>query len=449
MWSPCSTTRATVSYHIPRRPRTAATAHQTAGCAATRTVRSTLSGSRTSRNRSGRVWPVAHAVRIHWPVVRPLEVGALERRLTLIRGSKGGFMRRVAGVIACAVVVRLVLPSQLAAQGGIIWGRVADTTGALLARATVSVEATGGRTTTNDQGNYEIRRVPAGTHTVRVRLLGYVPQTVRIAVSEEQTVRQDFSLRRQPIGLAPVDLVVGSRARHTAAEELAVPVDVYPAEALAQQGTSETSQILQALTPSVNFPRQSVTDANDIVRPFTLRGLSPDHTLVLLNGWRRHQTALVNNFAYGMAAGSSGVDLNAIPVSAIDRIEVLRDGASAQYGSDAIAGVVNVVTRRGRFAPFVNVTGGQYVPADYSIDGKTFNVNAGWGIGIGNGSLGLFAETLDREPTNRAWADKYDVSGTGLADSVDSKGKVVIKRNPVPQPNYHWGDGLERDVLTK
>src|SRR3989454_9256311 len=136
-------------------------------------------------------------------------------------------------------------------------------------------------------------------------------------------------------------------------------MDVYPAEALPQQGTSETSQILQALTASVNFPRQSVTDANDIVRPFTLRGLSPDHTLVLLNGWRRHQTALVNNFAYGMAAGSSGVDLNAIPASAIDRIELLRDGASAQYGSDAIAGLVNIVTKEGPVTPGVNGDGGR------------------------------------------------------------------------------------------
>src|SRR5207245_7562493 len=128
-------------------------------------------------------------------------------------------------------------------------------------RATVSVEATG-RTTSNDQGHYEIRGVPAGMHTVRVKLLGYVPQTVRIAVIEEQTVRQDFSLRRQPIGLAPVDLVVGSRARHTAAEELAVPVDVYAAEALAQQGTSETSQILHALDASPNVPRQPRPAAN-------------------------------------------------------------------------------------------------------------------------------------------------------------------------------------------
>src|SRR2546426_496173 len=368
--------------------------------------------------------------------------------LTLIRGSRGGFMRRVAGVIACAVVVLLLLPSRLAAQSGIIWGRVADTTGALLARATVSVEATGGRTTSNDQGNYEIRRVPAGTHTVRVRLLGYVAQTVRIAVSEEQTVRQDFSLRRQPIGLAPVDVVVGSRARHTGAEELAVPVDVYAAEALAQQGTSETSQILQALAASVNFPRQSVTDANDIVRPFTLRGLSPDHTLVLLNGWRRHQTALVNNFAYGMAAGSSGVDLNAIPVSAIDRIEVLRDGASAQYGSDAIAGVVNIVTKEGQFTPVVNVDGGRYVTDDYPDDGTTVDVNGGWGIGLGRGSLALFGEFLDRQPTNRAWADPFETSVTGLPDSIDNQGRVVVKRNPAPQPNHHWGDGLEKDIMT-
>ncbi|MGH7549033.1 MAG: TonB-dependent receptor, partial [Gemmatimonadales bacterium] len=317
-----------------------------------------------------------------------------------------------------------------------------------LARATVTIEAIGARATTNDQGDYEIRGVPAGTYTVRVRLLGYVPQTARVAVGEGQVARQDFSLGGQPIGLAPVDVIVGTRARHTAADELAVPVDVFTSEEIAQQGTTETSQILQSLSPSVNFPRQSVTDANDIVRPFTLRGLSPDQTLVLVNGWRRHQTAVVNTFAYGMPAGSSGVDMNAIPQSAIDRIEVLRDGASAQYGSDAIAGVVNVVIKEGRFTPFVNVSSGRYIPDDYPDDGTTVGVNGGWGIGLGRGSLGLFAEFLDRQPTNRAWADPFEDSGTGVADSVNSKGQVVIKGNPVSQPNHHWGDGLEKDVLT-
>src|SRR6266487_46219 len=352
-------------------------------------------------------------------------------------------MRRVEKILA----VLCVVPAVLVAQNGAIRGRIADAAGAPLARAMISAEGSGLHATSDEQGLYEIRSLSAGTYTVRVRLLGYVPQSARVTVGQV-AVTQDFALAAQPISLSPVDVVVGSRARHTAAEQLAVPVDVFTSEQIALQGTNETSQILQNLAPSVNFPHQSVTDATDIVRPFTLRGLSPDHTLVLLNGWRRHQTALVNTFAYGTSAGSSGVDLNAIPASAIDRIEVLRDGASAQYGSDAIAGVVNLVTRRGRFAPFANVTGGRYAAADYPHDGSTLNVNGGWGIGVGRGSLGLFAEGLDREPTNRAWADAYDMSGTGLADSVDSEGQVVIKRNPVPQPNYHWGDGLEKDYLS-
>jgi len=347
-----------------------------------------------------------------------------------------------------AVVLVLVSVGRLAAQGGIIRGHVADSTGAPLARASVNVEAIGAGAATDVKGDYEIRGVPAGTHTVRARLIGYVPQTVQVMVSEQAPARQDFALRAQPIGLAPVDVVVGSRARHTAAEELAVPVDVFPSELIRQQGVTETSQILQQLTPSVNFPHQSVTDAGDIVRPFTLRGLSPDQTLVLVNGWRQHQTALVNNFTYGMGAGSSGVDLNTIPQSAIDRIEVLRDGASAQYGSDAIAGVVNLVMKEGQFTPYVNVDAGRYITDDYPDDGTTTDVNGGWGIGLGRGSLALFGEFLDRQPTNRAWADPGDISVTGFPDSVNSQGQVVIKRNPVPQPSSHWGDGLEKDIMT-
>ena len=241
-------------------------------------------------------------------------------------------VKRLSLAVLCAAPLLVALPNRLDAQGGTIRGRVADAQGAPLPRAGVSVDAIGVRTTTDEQGSYEIRGVPAGTHTLRVRLLGYVPQSVQVTVSETQPTRRDFSLVVQPIALAPVDVTVGSRARHAAAEELAVPVDVFGADDIKRQGTTETSQILQALAPSVNFPHQSVTDAGDIVRPFTLRGLSPDQTLVLVNGWRQHQTALVNNFTYGMGAGSSGVDLNTIPQSAIDRMEVLRDGASAQYG---------------------------------------------------------------------------------------------------------------------
>ena len=356
-------------------------------------------------------------------------------------------MRRVESLLGLMVAF---LPAVALAQGSIS-GRVSDAAGAPLARAMVAAEGSGLSATTNDQGRYEIRGVSAGTYTLRVRLLGYVPQSVKVTVGQAPVVR-DFTLTEQPISLSPVDVVVGSRARHTAGEELAVPVDVFTSEEISQQGTSETSQILQNLAPSVNFPRQSVTDANDIVRPFTMRGLSPDHTLVLLNGWRRHQMAVLNTFAYGMGAGSSGVDLNALPGSAIDRIEVLRDGAAAQYGSDAIAGVVNVVLKEGGFAPFLNADVGQYstnATDRYINDGTTADVNGGFGVGLGRGSLAVFGEYLHRDPTNRAWPDSFLVDANGVADSIDpNTGRVLMKRNSLTQPNYHWGDGLEQDGMT-
>jgi iron complex outermembrane recepter protein len=337
----------------------------------------------------------------------------------------------------------------LAAQAGTIRGTISDSAGPGLANAAVTVEGTALRGVSGTGGTYEIRGVPAGTYTVRVRLIGYRSQSAEVTVPQADKVTRDFTLLRSPVQLAPIDVVVGSRARHTAEEELAVPVDIFPAEELQRQGSTETSIILQSVSPSVNFPRQSVTDAGDIIRPFTLRGLSPDQTLVLVNGWRRHQTAVVNTFNYGMPAGSSGVDLNTIPASALDRIEVLRDGASAQYGSDAIAGVVNLVMKDGAFTPFVNGDAGRYVSDDYGDDGTTVNVNGGWGIGIGRGSLGLFGEFRDRDPTNRAWADPFEDAGTGVPDSIDTEnGQVIEKRNPVEQPNHHWGDGLEKDVLT-
>jgi iron complex outermembrane receptor protein len=355
-------------------------------------------------------------------------------------------MRRAETLIA--IVLLACGATALAAQGGSIRGRVADPAGAPLPRAQVSVEGTGLRATSDDQGRYDIRGVGAGTYTVRVRLLGYVPQSARVTVAEAAAV-QNFTMAAQAIALSPIDVTVGSRARHTAAEELAVPVDVFTAEQLAQQGTSETSQILQALAPSVNFPRQSVTDANDIVRPFTLRGLSPDHTLVLVNGWRRHQMAVMNTFAYGMGAGSSGVDLNALPSGAVDRIEVLRDGASAQYGSDAIAGVVNVVMKEGAFAPFLNVESGGYATKDYPADGATTDINGGLGFGVGRGSLTLFGEYLHRDPTNRAWPDIFLADVNGVTDVIDTlTGRILQKRNSLTQPNYHWGDGLEKDAMT-
>jgi len=138
---------------------------------------------------------------------------------------------------------------------------------------------------------------------------------------------------------------LGTRSvRERTAVDSAVPVDVFSGEDLRTGNLTETSRMLQFAAPSFNFSTSTISDGTDIVRPSTLRGMNPDQTLVLVNGKRRHNTALMHvNGSIGR--GTAGVDLNAIPPSSIERIEVLRDGASAQYGSDAIAGVINIVLK--------------------------------------------------------------------------------------------------------
>ena len=139
-------------------------------------------------------------------------------------------------------------------------------------------------------------------------------------------------------------IVTGTRVTDRTVAESTSPIDIITPEALQATGTTELATALSRVLPSLNFPRPAVTDGTSAIRPAQLRGLAPDQVLVLVDGKRRHTTALLNvNGSQGR--GSSPVDLNAIPVSAIERVEVLRDGASAQYGSDAIAGVVNVVLK--------------------------------------------------------------------------------------------------------
>ena len=354
---------------------------------------------------------------------------------------------RAARALLSLFLLAASAPSLLA-QVGSIRGRVIDSTGAPLSGTILTVDGTAVRTQAASTGSYLLTGVPAGLHTVRARLIGYLPGAATVTVKAGASVTLEIKLARSAVSLAAVQVVVGSRAQHKAADEVAVPVDIIPVETIAKQGTTELSAIFQNVAPSVNFPRQSVTDADDIVRPFTMRGLSPDHTLVLVNGVRRHRTALVHTFAQGMPAGSNGVDLNAMPASAIERMEVLRDGASAQYGSDAIAGVLNLVIKSGEFSPFINADVGRYESADYPADGNTFNLNGGLGLKVGRGSLGLFTEYRNRQPTNRAWPEAGDQLKAGDADVVDANGKITRKNNPVAQPNHHYGDGLANDLLT-
>src|SRR5690554_6776985 len=195
--------------------------------------------------------------------------------------------------------------------------------------------------------------------------------------------------------------VVGSRLSVRTATEGSAPVDIISAEDLAAGGFTETAKALQYAVPSFNFPTSSITDGSDAVRPASLRGLSPDHTLVLVNGKRRHSSSLVHlNGTTGR--GSSNADLNAIPISAIKRIEVLRDGASAQYGSDAIAGVINIVLKDNAQGGDLSLSVGQ----TYEGDGEQFKLHGSVGFNLNDrGAFVIAAEYHDKARTNRAGLD--------------------------------------------
>ena len=216
--------------------------------------------------------------------------------------------------------------------------------------------------------------------------------------------------------VANVDEVVvtGTRTEGRTRLQSLAPVDVISTQALAQRGTPELAAALAALAPSLDFPRPAISDGSDSVRPATLRGLSPDQTLVLLNGLRRHTSALVNvNGSIGR--GAAAVDLNAIPSVALDHVEILRDGASAQYGSDAIAGVINLRLREAREGGSASVSYGLYDTdvkttrdpgGKHKTDGVTTTV-AGWqGLPLGDtGFLTLSGEYRFRNPTSRGDLD--------------------------------------------
>ena len=178
-------------------------------------------------------------------------------------------------------------------------------------------------------------------------------------------------------------------------------MDVLSQEALTSQGTTELAEALSDAAPSLNFPRPSITDGTDHIRPATLRGLAPDQTLVLVNSKRRHPSALVNvNGSVGR--GSAAVDLNAIPLAAIESVEVLRDGASAQDGSDAIAVVINLRLRDAREGGSTTVTYGEYnteVETErgqrHATDGGTLTASAWVGLPLGaEGFLTLTANIV-------------------------------------------------------
>ncbi|KPL49418.1 ligand-gated channel [Xanthomonas axonopodis] len=193
-------------------------------------------------------------------------------------------------------------------------------------------------------------------------------------------------------------IVTGTRVADRTVAESASPIDIISPQALESTGTTELATALSRAIPSLNFPRPAISDGSDAVRPAQLRGLSPDQVLVLVNGKRYHSTALINvNDTQGR--GSSPADLNTIPIAAVERIEVLRDGASAQYGSDAIAGVINVVLKGSGEGGSINGRYGKYSAGD----GEQYQLSGDAGFSFaGTGKVHLAAQAGHSDQTNRA-----------------------------------------------
>jgi iron complex outermembrane receptor protein len=313
----------------------------------------------------------------------------------------------VPSLCICAALLCVVQLRPLAAQQtGTVSGTVlAAETGAPLVGASVVIVGTARSVLTNTQGQYRLT-APPGAHAVRARLIGHEPAEREVTVTVGGNVTADFRLTATPLQLNEV-VVVGSRTSRTAVET-PVPVDVISARELMETGQTEVNQILGMLAPSFNASHQTIADGSDHINPASLRGLGPDQVLVLINGKRRHSSALVHvNNTFGR--GTVGVDMNAIPAAAIERIEVLRDGAAAQYGSDAIAGVINVVLKRqtdrlDATSTVGTTPGGRgfWDMAD-NHDGDQVNADANYGFGVGDrGFFNVTAQYLSRDATSRA-----------------------------------------------
>lgn len=284
-------------------------------------------------------------------------------------------------------------------------GIVVDINNTPLGGVSVIVEGTTTGTTTNFDGNFSISNDSENTMLV-FSIVGF--KTQKLSGSTNMNVVMQESLE----SLSEV-VVVGSRNPRQTQLETPVAVDIVSmAKIKKTTGQTTANDLLANIIPSFNSTRQSSSDGTEHVDPASLRGLGPDQVLVLVNGKRRHTTSLVNNQGT-VGNGSVGTDLSAIPSSAIDRIEVLRDGAAAQYGSDAIAGVVNIILKKNT---------GLEIGTTYGLtsegDGETFNVNLNYGTKLGDkgGFINLTAEFNDRKKTSRSQNHNlviYDQSDLG------------------------------------
>jgi len=227
-------------------------------------------------------------------------------------------------------------------------------------------------------------------------------------------------------------VVTGVRGAARSATDSTVPVDVLTAAEFANQGDTDLSNLLRNVVPSYNVNAQPISDAATIVRPANLRGLAPDHTLVLINGKRRHRAAVIYWIGNGVADGAQGPDISAIPSSALKQVEVLRDGASAQYGSDAIAGVMNFILNDANQGANLEARYGGY----YAGDGAAYTISGNIGLPLtAKGFANFSFEYGESDPTDRS------------IQRDDAAALIAAGNTAVANPAQVWGSPELQDDL--
>jgi len=308
-------------------------------------------------------------------------------------------------------------------------GKITDTkTGSPVPGASVKIKGSRKGTTTNNEGLFSL---PANVNDViEISFVGYKTQSVTV------TSTADMAIALEP-GAADLNevVIVGSRGAPRVRTESPVPIDIIKVNQLGEvTAKPDLMSQLNMAVPSFNYNKQSGGDGSDAIDFASLRGLGFDQTLVLINGKRRHLSAFVNQVGT-RGRGNSGTDLNAIPEAAIDRIEILRDGASAQYGSDAIAGVINIILKKDikklnistgwsgyadhKYNTLNNVDPSQYYTGS-QIDGKTFTLAMDYGLPIGKngGFINIGGNYMNQGKTFRAVPDTNVHSNTNPADAL-------------------------------
>ena len=291
------------------------------------------------------------------------------------------------------LLITLMLGFCFSSIGQTLSGKVETSTGPAIG-ATLSA-GDGKGTVTDENGSYSLN-LSAGTYTIEVSYVGYKSQSFTVTLASGANETKNIFLEEDEQALGEV-IVVGSRNAARSSTDTPLPVDVLPASSLTATGQNSFDKALQYRVPSFNTVQTPVNDATSLLDPYEIRNLGPSRTLVLINGKRKNLSALLYTQT-SPGRGESGADISAIPVDAIKRVEILRDGASAQYGSDAIAGVMNIILKdnidNGAITFRTGITG--------AGDGAEFGLSVNNGVKLGGkGSLNYTVDLSKRYLANR------------------------------------------------